>query len=137
MLINGHEGVLSIGGTAAKAVDMVVQRTKDTLDALDPAKAKMSDETPLQKRGLRKSKAAEEKGASTRDPVWDDGWRWSKVQGAEGWWQILMQGVWVDGSKVLKNQPVVVDVSFPPSPSLIPPHLISPMPLNHTLKPKP
>jgi hypothetical protein len=39
-------------------------------------------------------------------------WKWSMVQGAEGWWQILMRGIWVDGIKVLDNQPVVLDVSY-------------------------
>jgi hypothetical protein len=39
------------------------------------------------------------------------GWKWSDVQGAVGWWQILMHGVWLDGVKVLYNQPIILDVS--------------------------
>ena len=34
MLINGHEGVLSLGGTAAPAVDLVVKQTKEQLDRM-------------------------------------------------------------------------------------------------------
>lgn len=45
-------------------------------------------------------------------PSWKDDWRWTPVEGAEGWWQTLMRGVWVDNAKILKNQPTVVDVRF-------------------------
>ena len=110
MLINSHEGVLSLGGTAADAVDMVVSQTKDQLDRLgDLEQAKNApskeEKIPL----VRRSKG--NKGVLTREANWEDGWAWSQVQGADGWWQILMQSVWVDGSTVLKNQAVVVDVS--------------------------
>lgn len=46
-------------------------------------------------------------------PSWRDDWKWSPVEGAEGWWQTLMRGVWVDGTKVLKNQPCVIDINTP------------------------
>ncbi|KAB8337321.1 hypothetical protein FH972_021621 [Carpinus fangiana] len=46
-------------------------------------------------------------------PSWRDDWKWSPVEGAEGWWQTLMRGVWVDGTKVLKNQPCVLDINAP------------------------
>ncbi|MCJ1431473.1 hypothetical protein MMC27_000826 [Xylographa pallens] len=110
MLINGQEGVLSIGGTSARAVEIVIQRTKDELDRLVlPDNAHETADNMLSKRSSR-SLAAPIQG---RESAWQEGWRWSKVQGAEGWWQILLQGVWVDGSKVLKNQPVVVDINTP------------------------
>ncbi|MCJ1400086.1 hypothetical protein MMC11_003289 [Xylographa trunciseda] len=110
MLINGQEGVLSIGGTASKAVEMVVQRTKDELDRLAPPDN--GHETPDDTLSKRSSHplAAPIQG---RESAWQEGWRWSKVQGAEGWWQVLLQGVWVDGGKVLKNQPAVVDINTP------------------------
>lgn len=118
MLINGREGVLSIGGTGAPAVDMVVQQTKDELDRvgalergeipLAPVKeaaVAVREGVPLTRRGRAHTQAI-----GIREANWRDGWEWSTVQGAEGWWQILMQGVWVDGSKVLQNQAVVIDV---------------------------
>jgi len=110
MLINGQEGVLSLGGTAAEAVKMVVQRTKDELDRLAPQDN--GPETPANTLSKRSSHplAAPMQG---RESAWQEGWHWNKVQGAEGWWQILLQGVWVDGSTVLKNQPVVVDINTP------------------------
>ena len=108
MLINGEEGVLSVGGTSAKAVELVTIQTEEEL----------SRAGGLQRIGLSSEPtAAHTKRDIPSDQVkWERNWKWSRVQGAEGWWQILMQGVWVDGSKVLKNQPVVVDVhlSFPP-----------------------
>ena len=108
MLINGQNGVLSVGGTAAGAIELVETQTKSELDLLaeddrqvaPPAKKL----TNLEKRGRTG------KGIITRQPDWEDDWAWSEVQGAEGWWQVLMHGVWVDGSKVLHNQAVVIDV---------------------------
>ena len=109
MLINGREGVLSIGGTTAGAVELVDQQTKEELDrAGDINPASPQDSLGLARRGLRKTSEFK-----SRQSEWQEGWKWSKVQGAEGWWQILMQGVYVNGDKVLKNQPVVIDVSLP------------------------
>lgn len=113
MLISSQEGVLSVGGTGAHAVDLVKKETHDELDHVSLLEREVEipirdDESgaTLVKRGVRGTK-----GVLSRQAGWEDGWTWSKVQGAEGWWQILMQAVWVDGSKVLQNQAVVVDVS--------------------------
>ena len=112
MLINGQEGVLSIGGTAARAIEMVMSQTETDLDRLggkeiaEKPKAKSEKVLPpLVKRGRTS------KGIVSRQADWEEGFAWSGVQGADGWWQLLMQGVWVDGSRVLRNQAVVVDVS--------------------------
>lgn len=110
MLVNGEQGVLSIGGTGARAVDLVEQQTKDELDYIGAAEGGTSLNDPskaLVPRGMTK------RILDTRSD-WEDGWKWSKVQGAEGWWQILMHGVWVDGSKVLQNQAAVIDVCSQP-----------------------
>lgn len=106
LLINGNEGVLSIGGTAAQAIQLVEQQTKDELDRIGMAEAGLNKHQELIKRGSEGVTSI-----STRGSDWREGWSWSKVQGAEGWWQVLMQGVLVDGVRVLKNQPVVMDVS--------------------------
>lgn len=111
MLINGQEGVLSVGGTSAPAVQLVEKQTNaelDTLGALERGETPAGAGIPILKRGLR---SAKDNIVKPREVDWENGWKWSKVQGAEGWWQILMQGVWADGSKVLKNQPAVIDVS--------------------------
>ena len=43
----------------------------------------------------------------------DAHFRWTNTQGAVGWWTALMGGVWVNGAKVLKNQPVLFDLQCP------------------------
>ena len=129
MLINGYEGVLSIGGTAASAIEMVVSQTRHELDhlgmiergeeaLLDKEKDDIEPVMPLPadisdidntKRLTRRGRKA--KDVIPRQASWEDGWAWSKVQGAEGWWQILMQSAYVDGVKVLQNQAALIDVS--------------------------
>ena len=108
MLINGQDGVLSVGGTAASTIEMVVRQTENVLKQLGGMEISdvSTDEKlpPLVKRGRHGKEVV------TKREDWETGWVWSEVQGAEGWWQLLMRGVWVDGSKVLHNQAVVIDV---------------------------
>ena len=109
MLINGQEGVLSLGGTAAGAIERVELQTKAELDSLGAGERILAANPPKQLPELEK-RGRTSKGIATREYDWSDSWAWSDVQGADGWWQVLMRGVWVDGSKVLNNQAVVVDV---------------------------
>ncbi|MCJ1479130.1 hypothetical protein MMC13_007814 [Lambiella insularis] len=110
MLINDEEGILSIGGTSAEAVKIVLQQTKEELDSLAiPSIASEDDGKTHEKRGSH----ALAPSLQSSQTEWHESWRWSKVQGAEGWWQILLQGVWIEDSKVIKNQPVVVDINTP------------------------
>lgn len=111
MLINGQEGILSVGGTSAKAIELVEQQTKAELDragAIQRGEV-LANPDPLSVLNRREIREIEAPGGSD---AWEKDWRWSKVQGAEGWWQILMQGVWVDGIKILQNQATVIDVSL-------------------------
>ena len=105
MVINSHKGVLSIGGTAAKAIELAAQQTREELDKLNPL-----SEIALQDKDARLTKRDKKDKSKLLSGAWDDAFRWSHVEGAEGWWQILMAGIWVNGAKVLKNQPVVLDV---------------------------
>lgn len=132
MLVTGHEGVLSVGGTAVQAADMVDKQTSEELDragAQEKIDAFTKENGKTLESGfnsLAKSKLTEEKiilhkkGTEAKDikatlTNWEEGWTWTKVQGAEGWWQTLMQGVWVGGSRILRNQAVVIDVRVPSS----------------------
>lgn len=126
MLINGQEGVLSVGGTGAEAVDLVEAQTRRQLDeigALERTTTAVTGQSASTDMNTMLKREIEADTTIVQDPTpdWRSGWKWSKVQGAEGWWQVLMQGVWVDGSKVLKNQPVVIDVR--PAPLLLSPPL--------------
>jgi hypothetical protein len=137
-LLNGHEGLLSLGGTAAEKVDEIEDETNAALEKLAElertqaknrvAEEKTEEEAPKLKRSLgsnlgsnaaaangivarRKVEHGKHKMVKSRTGNWEDTFKWSKVQGAQGWWQTLMSGVYVDNSKVLKNQPVIMDVS--------------------------
>ena len=124
MLINGQEGVLSVGGTGAEAVDLVEAQTRRQLDQIGALEMTTTGTGQTASTILKRATESDMTAVQDPTPDWRSGWKWSKVQGAEGWWQVLMQGVWVDGSKVLKNQPVVIDVRLPPPPS-------SPLPPSH------
>lgn len=124
MLINGREGILSVGGTVARAVDLVVEQTANELDRAgaqskietlaqekDQASGDVTNK-PAAKRSLMKRRAKVNQEKASRQADWENEWTWNDVQGAEGWWQTLMQGLWIDGSRVLQNQAVVFDVGF-------------------------
>jgi len=158
-LINGQEGILSIGGTIAEAISQVEEKiemflgrphglaepvysadpAQDIQDAANgasdaflasgqnqgppefPERAKQfvkrthvkrdqaiqvptfDDLNPLNRAGRPKQK-------NPTLPSWRDGWKWSPVEGAAGWWQILMRGIWADQVKIMKNQPCIIDV---------------------------
>ena len=107
MLINGQDGVLSVGGTAASAIDMVVSQTENALNQLSDTEK--GDVDPVEKSVPLVKRGRHGKEVVTKREEWETGWVWTGVQGAEGWWQLLMRGIWVDGSKVLQNQAVVID----------------------------
>ena len=118
-LLNTHEGVLSVGGTAARAVDHVISETRKNLDRAGAAtggdeQADLDNETKMKKRAPVPKSA---KDLGSRDSEWEKECAWSHCEGAEGYWQILMQAVWMNGMRVLRNQAVIIDV---PSPFLFP-----------------
>ncbi|KAJ8060561.1 hypothetical protein OCU04_010876 [Sclerotinia nivalis] len=167
MLLNGHEGVFSVGGSSVKAVREVEGRIEQELRKLDAGgfqpghseltkldvgglqpennELKKIDGTGLQsghdelrrnvELGLMKRDengfgnsekltTTDESILGTHDLKRNDEsvWEWSRVRGADGWWEILMKGIWVDGNKVLQNQPIVLDVN---TPYIVgPPHLV-------------
>jgi hypothetical protein len=102
VLINGKDGIFSIGGTSAPSLKQAKMETDHKLAQLG------TDE--LKKDGVISPRSPAE--IEMEAAISSHEWKWSKVQGAEGWWQILMRGIWVDGIKVLDNQPIVLDVSM-------------------------
>ena len=107
--------MLTLGGTADEAVEDAKHQAEKVLDKLggggqESGKEKAAKKPLIAKRGREKIESKEEDDVEP----WRQRWKWSKVQGAAvGWWQILLQGIWVSGAKILRNQPVVLDVSFP------------------------
>ena len=105
VLINGKDGIFSIGGTSAPSLRLAAIETDDKMTR---------SRTPEMKGdGIVVSRTATE--IEMEAALSSTEWKWSKVQGAEGWWQILMRGIWVDGIKALENQPIVLDVSTLPN----------------------
>jgi hypothetical protein len=102
VLINGKDGIFSMGGTSAPSLRQAKIEADDKLAQLGP-EGPERDEAVISRSVVDIESAA---ALSSNE------WKWSKVQGAEGWWQILMRGIWVDGIKVLDNQPIVLDVSM-------------------------
>ena len=87
MLINGHEGVLSIGGTAVKAIEMVVAQTELELDKIGALER--GEALPTISSSSLEKRAHQSKDTTSGVKGWLDEWAWSKVQGAEGWWCVL------------------------------------------------
>ena len=104
-LLDAENGILSLGRTIVKQME----------------RAKIQGELELQRFG--ESTATEEGiakevdhrlGLSMPDHLpFDAHFRWTNIQGAAGWWTALLGGVWVNGAKVLKNQPVLFDLQCP------------------------
>jgi hypothetical protein len=42
-----------------------------------------------------------------------DEWKWIKLHNDEGWWTLLMDGLWVNNAKILQNQQVILDINTP------------------------
>jgi hypothetical protein len=100
VLLNPQEGLFSIGGTSVASVRQVERDTEDQLSHLEG-----HEEI---KRDADTEKAEEQMPMAVTS---NHDWTWVKVQGSDGWWQILMGGIWVDGVKMLHNQPAILDVS--------------------------
>lgn len=122
-VMNGKEGVLSVGGVSAvhwkrlgKDTDEYAEKqylkrhhspSRDQpLDAKDKEIKRQETRRgeALDRRMVIPSSYLKEENSATD-------WKWNKVRGPEGWWQMMMTGVWVSGRKVLQSQPIVLDVS--------------------------
>lgn len=74
MLINGQEGVLSIGGTAANAVRLVVSQTENELDRLGAIER---GETLAAENGkLLAKRGRSHEYKIPRQADWEEGWTW-------------------------------------------------------------
>jgi hypothetical protein len=102
VLINGKDGIFSIGGTSAPSLKQAKMDTDHKLAQLGT--------DGLERDGVMSPRSRAE--IELEAALSSHEWKWSKVQGAEDWWQILMRGIWVDGIKILDNQPIVLDLSM-------------------------
>ncbi|RMZ77809.1 hypothetical protein DV737_g4162, partial [Chaetothyriales sp. CBS 132003] len=102
-LLDSTSGILSLGTTISVEVD----------------KAKLQAEAELQ--NINQAHVTPDWIQSQIEPQvqlmralpWEQHFKWTDLQGARGWWTALMSGVWVEGAKVLTNQPVLFDIQCP------------------------
>lgn len=103
-LIDSSTGILSLGGTLAQQVELAKLLSQAEIDALGNTTSNPSD----------REQAAQNILAHTFPTVLDDQFRWVPLLGAaQGWWTSMLAGVWINGLKVLKNQPVLLDIQNP------------------------
>jgi hypothetical protein len=101
VLLNGQDGLFSMGGTPIATIKEVAKETRELLSS-QVTHEELKRSTPLEKRIAEYTPSKE--GDTNTD------WKWLKVQGSDGWWQIQLHGIWVDGTKVIYNQPAILDV---------------------------
>lgn len=103
-LLDSTTGVLSLGGSLAHHAEEAKVRTEVELHFL-------GDNTAT---GEKIDGKVSEHMKSNFPIHIEDQFRWVPTRGAaEGWWMTLLPGLWINGHKVLKNQPVLFDIQSP------------------------
>ena len=105
-LLDSTSGTLTLGRTLAHEVEEAKIRTQVEVDFLGDTTA-TNEKTDAKVNGLL---------APNFPKHIEDQFRWAHARGAaEGWWTTLLPGLWINGLKVLKNQPVLLDIQSPSS----------------------
>ena len=104
-ILDSENGVLTMGGTIAKEVEKAKIQAELELDHFG---------NDIATREWISQQTEEQLRLSMSDLLpFDSHFKWTELHGAAGWWTALMSGVWVNGAKVLKNQPVLFDIQCP------------------------
>lgn len=108
-LLDSITGILSLGGTIARDVEQIKidseVRLKHLSDLNRPREEAIEEEVQRRLNFMIPPLSTFDEHYKWTHPL-DNG-------AARGWWQTLMTGVWINGVKILKNQPVVLDVNCP------------------------
>lgn len=91
-VLDAESGILSLGGTTAREVEMAKLRSTIELQHF-------GDQT-ASPQWVADQVEAQMEQSMTASMVWDEHFKWMDVGGAKGWWTGLMAGVWVNGVKV-------------------------------------
>jgi hypothetical protein len=103
-LLDSKNGILSIGSTIAKEVERAKLQGDLELQYLGDTTAMYSIEEEVNQK----------LAFSMFDSLpLEAHFKWINLQGASGWWTSLMTGVWVNDAKILKNQPILLDIQCP------------------------
>jgi hypothetical protein len=104
-ILDSESGVISLGGTIAKEMeqaklraDVELKHFRDPLVTPEWVRAHVDNAIQL--------------SMPDGSPV-EQHFKWSEVSGPAGWWMSLTAGIWVNGVKILKNQPVLFDIQCP------------------------
>lgn len=96
--------MLSLGGTLVHQVEEANVRTRVEFDLLGDSSATTE----------KINGKVAELLASTLPTDIENQFSWVPTHGAaEGWWNTLLTGLWINGIKVLKNQPILIDIQSP------------------------
>lgn len=100
--------MLSLGGTIAALVEEVRIRAEKELTYLDRW------DVPEERAKMEADIAGYMSFAMPQGSTHEDHFKWVDTSNmVAGWHQALMTGIWVNGVKILKNQPVLLDVNCP------------------------
>jgi hypothetical protein len=102
-LHDAESGKLSLGGTTAGEVEEAKTRYQVRIDNFG---------NPLATPDFVEAEVRNRMSKSF-PPTLKEQFRWVEVQGAEGWWTTLMGGVWINGAKIISDQPVLFDIQSP------------------------
>ena len=91
-LLDAESGILSLGGTIAREVEMTKLRSTIELEHFGDPSASPQWVAEQVDGQMEQRMPSEMK--------WDEHFKWMDVRGAKGWWTGLMAGVWVNGVKV-------------------------------------
>lgn len=104
-ILDSETGILSLGGTIAKEMeqakvcaDIELKHYEDPLASAEWVRDQVNNMMML---------------SMPYGSPFDQHFKWSAISGSSGWWTSLTPGIWVNGVKVLKNQPVLFDVQCP------------------------
>ncbi|OAP55639.1 hypothetical protein AYL99_09791 [Fonsecaea erecta] len=104
-LLDTETGILSLGGTVAQEVEEV--KLRGHLELKHFGEVGVTTEWVSEQVKLQLGQAM------PPDTPWQRYFWWTDVSGTAGWWTALMTGVWVDGVKILRNQPAIFDINVP------------------------
>jgi hypothetical protein len=102
-LLDAQSGTLSLGGTIAEKIEEQKTQFQVRLDNFGNPLA-TQDFIDMEVRTRM---------SSSLPPSVKEQFRWVGVHGAEGWWTTLMGGVWINGAKIISDQPVLFDIQSP------------------------
>lgn len=107
-LLDATSGILSLGGTIAPLIEEAKVRVEKELNYLDRV------HVPEEREKMENEINGYMSFAMPPGSTHEDHFKWVDTSNmVAGWHQALASGIWINGVKVLKNQPVLFDINCP------------------------